>query len=140
MPETWLLGSAHPTAHFIFNYAHLLTRVELEKMNTKNKLCAISTTLFLVSSIFSANTLAQTIDSILRNQGTSGKQSPKHVTIQLIDVSCGDTEDTAGGDEFYIVGALTDGTKANTKAVLTIPMDINDGQIKSFRSDRGYPC
>ncbi len=66
--------------------------------------------------------------------GTTLSASARSVRIELLDVKCGNTEDVTGADEFYIVGALSDGT--NTKAALTSPMDINDGQTKSFRSDQ----
>ncbi|MEW6493437.1 MAG: hypothetical protein AB1589_13170 [Cyanobacteriota bacterium] len=65
---------------------------------------------------------------------TAFSASAGQVRIELLDVKCGNTEDVTGADEFYIVGALSDGT--NTKAALTTPMDINDGQTKSFRADQ----
>ncbi|HEY9674757.1 MAG TPA: hypothetical protein V6D11_25180 [Waterburya sp.] len=66
--------------------------------------------------------------------GTALSASARSVRIELLDVKCGNTEDVTGADEFYIVGALSDGT--NTKAALTSPMDINDGQTKPFRADQ----
>ena len=66
--------------------------------------------------------------------GTALSASAGQVRIELVNVSCGNTEDVTGADEFYIVGALSDGT--NTKAALTTPMDINNGQTKSFRADQ----
>ena len=53
-----------------------------------------------------------------------------HVRIELLRVHCGNTEDTTGADEFYVVGALTDGT--TSKGALTSPMSINDNQEKEF--------
>lgn len=66
--------------------------------------------------------------------GTALSASAGQVRIEVLDVKCGNTEDVTGADEFYIVGALSDGT--NTQAALTTPMDINDGQTKSFRADQ----
>lgn len=60
--------------------------------------------------------------------------TPVRVRIELLEVRCGNTEDVTGEDEFYILGALSDGT--NTKGVLTSPFGINDGQIKPFRSEQ----
>lgn len=64
--------------------------------------------------------------------GTALSASAGQVKIELINVYCADTEDVTGADEFYIVGALTDGTQANTKAALTSPISINNGQTKTF--------
>lgn len=64
--------------------------------------------------------------------GTALSASAGSVRIELLKVECGNTEDVTGADEFYIVGALSDGT--NTKAALTTPIDINNGQTKSFQA------
>ena len=66
--------------------------------------------------------------------GTALSASAGQVHIELLDVRCGNTEDVTGADEFYIVGALSD--SANTGAALTTPININDGQTKSFRADQ----
>lgn len=66
--------------------------------------------------------------------GTALTASAGQVRVELLDVKCGNTEDVTGADEFYIVGAMSDGT--NTKAALTSPISINDGQTKSFSSDQ----
>lgn len=50
--------------------------------------------------------------------------------IELVDVSCGNTEDVTGADEFYLVGALAGGTVV--KPILTTPISINDKQRKTF--------
>ncbi len=63
---------------------------------------------------------------------TALSASAGQVRVELLNVSCGNTEDVTGGDEFYIVGALSDGTNTNTKGVLISKMDINDGQNKYF--------
>lgn len=61
-----------------------------------------------------------------------------HLRVELVDVSCSDTEDVGtwpvdpGDDEFYVVGAVTDGS--NTRPVLTSPIKINDGQTRGFPS------
>ncbi len=62
---------------------------------------------------------------------------PSHVTIELLDVYCGNTEDVTGADDFYILGGLTvfDSQAsamdpALAKAILTKPVKINDGQTK----------
>jgi hypothetical protein len=57
-----------------------------------------------------------------------------HVRVELIKVHCGNTEDVTGGDEFYIVGGLTNG--ASSHAALTSPMGINDGQEKHFPANQ----
>ncbi len=62
--------------------------------------------------------------------GTAFSASARQVRVELVDVRCGNTEDVTGADEFYIRGALSDGT--NTKAALTSPISINDRQTKSF--------
>ena len=64
--------------------------------------------------------------------GTALSASAGQVRIELLDVKCGNTEDVTGEDEFYIVGALSDGISTNTKGVLTTPIGINDGQTKTF--------
>ncbi len=56
------------------------------------------------------------------------------VKIQLVNVQCKDTEDVTGADELYLVGALVGGT--TTKAILTTPMSINDGEVKKFKPDQ----
>ncbi|MGQ7296131.1 hypothetical protein [Quadrisphaera sp. KR29] len=50
--------------------------------------------------------------------------------VVLEDVSCADTEDVSGGDEFYLAGAVTDG--AQSSGVLTRPLSINDRQTQRF--------
>jgi len=55
--------------------------------------------------------------------------------VVLNNVSCSDTEDVTGPDEFYLVGAISDGTV--TRAVLTKPISVNDGQTKSFGQGGG---
>jgi hypothetical protein len=41
--------------------------------------------------------------------GTALSASAGQVRIELLNVSCGNTEDITGADHFYIVGALSDG-------------------------------
>jgi hypothetical protein len=56
-----------------------------------------------------------------------------NVRIELVDVYCDNTEDVTGADEFYLVGvAKADG--AEPKPILTTPIDINDGQRRTFAS------
>jgi hypothetical protein len=55
------------------------------------------------------------------------------VKVELIDVSCQDTEDVTGADDFYLVGALVGGEV--TKAILTHPIKINNKQTKTFRPE-----
>jgi hypothetical protein len=50
--------------------------------------------------------------------------------VVLEDVVCYDTEDVTGGDEFYVIGTVTDG--GTTKGVATRPITINNGQTKRF--------
>lgn len=55
---------------------------------------------------------------------------PVRVRVELVNVYCWDTEDVTGADDFYVVGAFTDG--ARKKGVLTRPIEINDNQRKAF--------
>lgn len=56
-----------------------------------------------------------------------------HVTIELIDVYCKDTEDVTGADDFYLVGAVFDTQNAaQGRPILTKPIKINDGETKSL--------
>ena len=55
---------------------------------------------------------------------------PSHVTVELLDVICHDTEDMTGADEFYIIGAARVGDRAG--ATVTKPIRINDGERRSF--------
>lgn len=52
------------------------------------------------------------------------------IRVVLDQVFCIDTEDVTGGDDFYIAGAVSDGS--NSEGVLTVPIDINDNQTKPF--------
>ncbi|MGL5064978.1 MAG: hypothetical protein ACRC62_33845 [Microcoleus sp.] len=56
-----------------------------------------------------------------------------NIKVKLVDVSCRDTEDITGADDFYLVGALVGG--GVTKAILTRPIKINDNQTKTFRPE-----
>jgi hypothetical protein len=56
------------------------------------------------------------------------------VKIELLKVECKDTEDVTGADEFYLVGALAGG--GTTKAILTTPISINDGEVKTFKREQ----
>jgi hypothetical protein len=60
-----------------------------------------------------------------------GILSPTQVTIDLITVSCRDTEDLTGADEFYLLGAVARDNGPPTP-VLTSPININDGQTRGF--------
>jgi hypothetical protein len=64
---------------------------------------------------------------------TTAQAGKVRVTIQLNSVMCGNTEDVQGADEFYVVGAFTDGTKDNSRGSLIGPISINDGQKKAFQ-------
>ena len=66
--------------------------------------------------------------------------TPSHVTIELIDVYCGNTEDVTGKDEFYILGGVTVfDTNTSTKdpslatPILTKPVSINNRETKSLQ-------
>ena len=59
-----------------------------------------------------------------------------YVKVNLVDLYCADTEDVTGADTVYLVGGVTDGS--TTKAVLTRPMWINDGQTKVFKDSTVY--
>ncbi len=59
------------------------------------------------------------------------------IRVELVNVKCGNTEDVTGPDDFYIVSALSAGTKETSKSAVTKPFKINDGQTKSFaKSER----
>ncbi|WP_216595239.1 hypothetical protein [Cylindrospermum stagnale] len=62
------------------------------------------------------------------------ENSMPRIKIQLVNVQCKDTEDVTGADELYLVGALVGG--GITKAILTTPIDINDGEVKKFKPDQ----
>jgi len=55
--------------------------------------------------------------------------------VQLADVTCWNTEDIQGADEFYIVGAIiaSYGQQKIVRSVLTRPFSINDNQTVPFR-------
>ena len=63
----------------------------------------------------------------------SPRRTPSHVTVELLDVVCHDTEDMTGADEFYILGAVRAGSRAGATA--TKPMRINDGERRGFLPD-----
>ncbi|MBD1823117.1 hypothetical protein H6F51_11580 [Cyanobacteria bacterium FACHB-DQ100] len=52
------------------------------------------------------------------------------IRVVLQDVTCYDTEDVTGADEFYLTGAVSDG--GNSAGVLTRPISVNDKQTKAF--------
>lgn len=53
------------------------------------------------------------------------------ILVRLDDVVCFDPEDVTGsGDEFYVVGAVTDGQQS--AGVLTTPIQIDSNQTKAF--------
>ncbi|MEU2874712.1 hypothetical protein ABZ769_37010 [Streptomyces olivoreticuli] len=53
------------------------------------------------------------------------------IKITLLDVYCEETEDRFGEDEFYIAGMML-APGMETRAVLTEPIGINNGQTKPF--------
>ncbi|MEG3923657.1 MULTISPECIES: hypothetical protein [unclassified Microcoleus] len=55
------------------------------------------------------------------------------IKIELVDVFCRYTEDIAGADDFYLLGALVGGEV--TKVIATRPIKINDKQTKTFRPE-----
>jgi hypothetical protein len=57
-----------------------------------------------------------------------------NVTVELISVYCSNTEDVTGGDEFYLVG-LALGDPDLRSPILTTPMSVNDGQVKTFGAE-----
>ncbi|MFD8197858.1 hypothetical protein [Streptomyces wuyuanensis] len=65
-------------------------------------------------------------------------QDQKRLTITLQTVVCGDTEDLTGADEFYVAGGVTNAS-GKYKATLTKPIDINDGQTKTFSANFSNP-
>lgn len=62
----------------------------------------------------------------------------KQVVIQLLDVHCRNTEDVTGADEFYLVGSVIDSKSNGGKPILTPPVSVNDGQIKSLRGKGSF--
>lgn len=56
------------------------------------------------------------------------------IIVQLADVTCWNTEDIHGADEFYILGSINAsyGQEKIVKPVLTRPLSINDGQTVQF--------
>lgn len=61
----------------------------------------------------------------------SRAQADTRVVIEVLDVHCIRAEDVSG-DEFYIYGLIGNGR--NVKAVLTRPIDIDDGQTRQLRA------
>lgn len=53
-----------------------------------------------------------------------------NIAVFLDSITCRDTEDIAGADEFYLVGAVSDGS--TSEGIFTKPVSINDGQSKPF--------
>lgn len=70
--------------------------------------------------------------SVRRLQATD-QRVPKHIKIDLLTVHCHDTEDMTGADEFYVVGGVRVGKESSS--LITKPMPINDGQVRSFLPD-----
>jgi hypothetical protein len=59
------------------------------------------------------------------------------IRVELVNVKCGDTEDVTGADHFYVVSALSGGTKETSNSFITKHFRINDGQTKTFsKADR----
>lgn len=56
---------------------------------------------------------------------------PRNVRIELIDVTCDETEDITGNDDFYVLGGLVMGDRSGS--ILTQPISINNNQNKAFR-------
>ncbi|MFE4590585.1 hypothetical protein [Streptomyces laurentii] len=58
----------------------------------------------------------------------------KHVTVLLVDVQCGNTEDVTGDDEIFVVGGGGTGPLSGKEstAILTNVIAINDGMVKQF--------
>lgn len=53
------------------------------------------------------------------------------VLVRLDDVVCFDPEDVTGsGDEFYVIGAVSDG--AQTEAITTVPIQVAKNETKAF--------
>ncbi|MFD8197568.1 glycine zipper domain-containing protein [Streptomyces wuyuanensis] len=65
---------------------------------------------------------------------TNSKDDQKHVRIALKSVTCRDTEDLTGADEFYVAGGAGTGSLSGhkSKAILTKPIDINTNETKLF--------
>jgi hypothetical protein len=57
---------------------------------------------------------------------------PRRVRVELDRVTCHDTEDVTGGDEFYAMGAGADRFSGKNQVLLSKPFSINDGQTKNF--------
>lgn len=58
------------------------------------------------------------------------------IRVELKEVECRNPEDI-GGDEFYLVGSVTDGNKDNIGVILTKPIKIKKKQTKSLESVKG---
>lgn len=57
------------------------------------------------------------------------------IRVELAYVTCRDTEDVTGADEFYIAGVVITDNANLRKGILTTPISINDGQTKTFRPE-----
>jgi hypothetical protein len=60
------------------------------------------------------------------------------VQVYLDQVTCFDTEDLTGADEFYVIGTIYTVDRRIVRPVATQPMDINDGQTFKFGPGGGY--
>ena len=56
----------------------------------------------------------------------------RHVRMEFIRVTCYNTEDVTGADEFYATATAKDRFDLENKTSLSQPLSINDGQTKDF--------
>lgn len=61
---------------------------------------------------------------------------PRHVRIEIKSIYCDNTEDVTGADELYFIGAGVSRSDKQITAVLTKPIDINDGETKEILPDQ----
>ncbi len=57
---------------------------------------------------------------------------PRRVRIELDTVSCADTEDVTGADEFFAIGAGVDRFSGAHNELLSKPFAVNNGEKKTF--------
>jgi hypothetical protein len=66
---------------------------------------------------------------------TASVMAPRRVRIELERVTCRDTEDVTGADEFYAVGAGADRLSGANQVLLSKPISIDNGQTRNFPAD-----
>jgi hypothetical protein len=70
-----------------------------------------------------------TFTAVKKQKTTSTR--PRNLRIELIDVTCDETEDHTGNDDFYLLGGVVLGDRSGS--ILTQPISINNNENKAFQ-------